>query len=146
MKLEGLNGELFELDIIGHEYLEPSWLMVALHVVHRTLGTWQAIDPCLQTFEVEQLAQWLENVAKGIESENHLYFLEPNLEFELVGKEENRSIRVYLKLEARPEWAKNAGWKDVWIDLPIRPQELLHASKCLMESFLTHEKIQVHRQ
>ncbi len=144
MKLEGLNGELFELDIIGHEYLEPDWLVVFLHVVHRTLGTWYAKSPCLHPSEVEWLAQWFEKIAEGTETEKTLDFEEPDLKFELAERGETRYIRVYFELELRPEWAKSstASQEDIWVDLPIRKEELLHASKCLMESLLARAKIE----
>lgn len=84
------DGTGLSLSIVGYQFpkldTEPydsNWLMVSLAVKHPE-GSWKETDPCLLTFEVEQLADWLEAVAQGRKVDATRGFTEPNLSFKLV--------------------------------------------------------------
>src|SRR5262245_2704115 len=68
MRLVGEQGTLFELGVDGYqfpgsaEYWDANWLMIRAHV-QDPRGSWTFRDPCLTTFEVEQLAGWFDGVA-----------------------------------------------------------------------------------
>jgi hypothetical protein len=127
MNLTLADGTSLTVTIIGYQYpqlsTEPydsNWLMIHIHATN-SQGTWSATDPCLLTYEVSRLADWLEGVAVGTNTKTTCRFIEPCLHFQLdkdaVGKQE---LRIYLELELRPPWApsKYAGQEDLWLAFP----------------------------
>lgn len=114
MKLIASTGTAFELKILGYEFpdletelYDSNWLVIQVHVSHPR-GVWTATHPCLLTYEVAQLADWLEQVGAGQKVRAQIYFIEPNLEFQLVnagGKDE--ALRIYLGAELRPSWMES---------------------------------------
>ncbi len=87
--------------ITTDEY-DANWLIIRGHV-SLDQRSWSFRDPCLTTFEVRQLADWLDRLARGDEVEPSCAFIEPNLRFE---KLSDRAIRVSFALESAPPWAK----------------------------------------
>ena len=67
------------LDIVGyqfpdaHDYWDSNWLTVA-GIAKHPKGSWQFTDPCLTTFELDQLALWFDGVALG-KSYSHFWRL-----------------------------------------------------------------------
>src|SRR6476646_9182290 len=111
MRLVGSNGAL-ELTLVGYQFphfatvpWDSNWLNVRVRVQHPR-GDWTAQDPCLLTYDVAGLADWLEAVAAGREEDPDHGFMEPNLFFRS-GRDadEHRFVRVYFELELRPTWA-----------------------------------------
>jgi len=89
MKLCAADGTAFELTILGYQFPElaseqydSNWLVIRIHVDHPS-GSWEARDPCLLSYEVAELADWLEAVAQGEPARREMSFMEPNLEFRL---------------------------------------------------------------
>jgi len=109
MKLIGENGATFDLMIEGYQFPEittddwdSNWLMVCGQVKHPQ-GAWNFCDPCLTTFELEQLAEWFDGVAKGNVDSDNGYFTEPNLHFEYVTMPIS-AIQVTFAHESAPPW------------------------------------------
>lgn len=77
----------FALDLLGYEFPEgaeddhdANWLVVRVAARDGDLA-WSAEDPCLLTWEIGQLARWLERLARGQFDRLWRGFSEPNLEF-----------------------------------------------------------------
>jgi hypothetical protein len=93
---------------------DANWLRVSGVVAQADGKAWSFDDPCLTTWEAEELGSWLSNVAAGTvppspfragQPENLLVFAEPNLAFGLEAREGDRlRIRVHFSLEALPSW------------------------------------------
>jgi hypothetical protein len=109
-------GVELSLDIVGYqfsytrEYWDANWLMVGGSVTHPK-GSWQFTDPCLTTFELDQLATWFDGAASGDPDPDNGYFTEPDLEFRYV-KEPEAAIDVVLAHECAPPWLDRAGKKE----------------------------------
>lgn len=128
MRLEASNGMAFELDILGYEFpqietdsWDSNWLMIEVTVTHPD-GNWKASDPSLTTFEVKELAYWLENIGEEKKVKSPLDFTEPNLEFHLVeSQQEGRILRVCFHLELRPNWQQSTSIDecDLCVEFPL---------------------------
>jgi hypothetical protein len=142
VKLGGSGGDSFELEIVGYQFPEiaddewdSNWLLIRTRA-STTGGAWTSVDPGLLTGEVAGLAAWLQGIAVGSEAEAELSFVEPNLEFELVERQEERArVRVWFEQESRPAWAPRArvGERDVCVDLAVSRGDLRRAAEDLQE-------------
>jgi hypothetical protein len=142
MRLYDANGYELKLTLVGYQFPEmtcepydSNWLVIDVDVTtpHRS---WRASDPCLLTYEVEQLARWLEQAADGTPDNRVCRFIEPCLQFELHDCEgDEPSLRVVFDLELRPDWqTERARQRDnVWIDLQVDRQKLLLSAQALRE-------------
>src|SRR5262245_15497429 len=109
MKLQGENGNAFELAVLRYEHpdftedlWDANWLVVK-GSVSAPQGTWQFLDPCATTFELAGLANWLEKIAaKGFEP-SQFVFAEPNLVF-TCDSEPEPSVNVRFTHESAPGW------------------------------------------
>lgn len=127
MRLSGRDVR-FELWIAGYQfpgdatsYYDSNWLIVEGAVRHPR-GDWRFRDPCLLTFEVARLVDWLETVAAGTELQPWCRFIEPNLSFKVAGTDAGRVLRVSFAIEARPGWA--ASDEDVAVEFPLATMDL----------------------
>ena len=109
MRLSSPDGIVLELDITGYEFpsihddhWDSNWLIVRGRVAHPR-GDWSFRQPCLTTFEVGDLARWLEGVANGAPEAKLGYFTEPNLEFEYAALPDP-VIEVRVAHECAPPW------------------------------------------
>ena len=108
MRLDDGQGTTLELAIDGYqfpesgEYWDANWLVVRGEVEHPR-GSWRFRDPCLTTFELEQLAAWFDRVAAGEADPDSGYFTEPNLHFEYATTP-HPAIDVKLAYESAPPW------------------------------------------
>lgn len=141
MKLRSSDGSEFEMAIAGHQFPvietadeDANWLLIRTTVAHPR-GRWTSQDPSLLTWEIQRLADWLEEVARGESVESEQDFIEPNLSFCLHGDSERRVLRVYFELESRPPWAgySTAGQRDVWVEFPLAEINLAAAARSLRE-------------
>ena len=141
MRLRGPDGSM-ELTLVGYQFphlatvpWDSNWLTVRVRVEHPR-GTWAAEDPCMLTYDVPALADWLEAVGAGHEDDAEHGFLEPNLLFRvLTDAGGNRIVRVFFELELRPVWAPfdGAGMEDLFLDFPAEPTQLTAAATSLRE-------------
>jgi hypothetical protein len=137
MRLVGNSGPAVELRITGYQFpgnhtseYDSNWLMVEGRVSHPR-GGWSFCDPCLLTYEAVRLGDWLEAVARGLEAEPEVGFIEPNLSFAVASSGGVRVLRVSLALEARPPWA--AQGEDVVLELPVAELNLTGAVRAWRE-------------
>ena len=141
MLLKGADGSEFELGVVGYQFPQEedeiddaNWLRIRVRA-SGPLGSWEATDPSLQTWEVAGLTDWLEDIAdKRLTRWPTMEFTEPNLSFEVMENFGSRAtLRVYFELELRPPWAAK-GWvgqRDMWLDLQVKPEELRAAAGSL---------------
>lgn len=121
MKLESLDGRYVELTVSGYEFAggpstpdEPdwdaNWLMIAGKVWDGD-QSWAFHDPCMTTWEAQQLASWLRGLGNAhpatVESadpeELRLYMTEPNVMFELNRTSEGiTTLDVFFDAESQP--------------------------------------------
>lgn len=113
----GVEGYQFP-DILDDEW-DSNWLIITGDAVLDG-KPWSFRDPCLTNFEMQRLADWLDQVAAGTAEKAFCGFTEPNLDFERVS---DGSIRIGLSLEALPPWENRDGdLGDVGFDIPIGGQ------------------------
>ena len=88
----------YEIMVIEEEPFEANWLMVRIEV-HSPDARWTVTEPCLTTYEIEDLANWLEAVQFDTAAETAITFQKPLLAFRLV-KEPGApaALRVYYSL------------------------------------------------
>ena len=108
MVLRG-RGASLRLSIVRYQFpqittgeYDANWLIIQGHVSIND-RSWTFRDPSLTTFEVRQLANWLERLERGENAGSRCDFIEPNLQFERTSE---KAIRVSFALESAPPWAK----------------------------------------
>ena len=81
------NNKSFELDVVSYQFpyikndeYDSNWLNIKIKV-KGLQKPWEVTDPMLLTFEVKQLAEWLEYLVENKKHAPELEFLEPNLKF-----------------------------------------------------------------
>lgn len=111
MLLTGDNGTEFELGLIEETLDEDiqdgaddeKTLTLSFRVVTRD-EEWEETAPCLNTFEVTNLVEWLEGVALRKPDIAEVELLEPELRFSLVGdRGENVTLRIDFHIKDGPE-------------------------------------------
>ena len=109
MKLKSDSGNAFELVVLGYEHpditedrWDSNWLVVSGKV---TAGdqTWRFVEPCVTTFELRGLAEWLERL--GWHDAPDCTFTEPNLAFSYSPRPDPL-IRVRFAHESAPPWLR----------------------------------------
>jgi hypothetical protein len=93
LRLSGEDGSFFEMDIAGYQYpadvcsplpeYDLNWLQVHIHARDADDHEWEATDPCLLTWELVELARWLESYPKDSTTPSTMQFTEPCLSFDL---------------------------------------------------------------
>lgn len=97
MRFIGESNQVFTLNILGYQFpkiqevrnFDANRLMIQIKVVHRT-GYWQKNDPALLTNEVEDLIEWLHELANNACKVDFLSFTEPNIAFQNMGIRGNK--------------------------------------------------------
>jgi hypothetical protein len=142
MRLGSPDGSSVELRILGYEFpdvkaeeYDSNWLLIEIDVTHPK-GHWVSRDPCLLTYEVARLADWLADISRGKDVNAIQRFIEPNLEFRLISPNPaQRFLRIYFELECRPDWApgKQGLMRDLWLDFRVSELNLKEAIKSLRQ-------------
>ena len=141
MLFKTTHGQSFELRILGYEYpqceteeYDSNWLRVEGKVADPR-GGWEFRHPCLLTYEVSHLADWLESLARGAASPKELTFIEPNISFRWIEATGGASLCVYFELEARPPWAPFDAVEDehYWLVFPASDLDLYAAAVALRD-------------
>ncbi|RPJ46751.1 MAG: hypothetical protein EHM21_08505 [Chloroflexi bacterium] len=141
MKLIGPDSS-FYLTILGYQHpdaagepYDANWLSIHIEAVGPDplhpgrKGAWTGTDPCLLTYEVGWLADWLQAIG-GSASRNGnppapaISFLEPVLLFRVVEIGEHRLLRVHFGNLINPSWRVFSGERphtspDLWLDFPL---------------------------
>ena len=138
MELKGAANMEFELKVVGyqfphlqHEPYDSDWLKINIRVKHPR-GSWSSTDPCLLTYELASLIEWLESIVNDEPVDSEIDFIEPNLHFALL-TDGTKKLRVYFELECRPSWAPadEAGLDDLWVEFEVTPESLKSAAENL---------------
>jgi hypothetical protein len=110
MLLKGDDGTEFELAFIQDDFQDmqdgsgnANWTTLSFRV-----GTpdesWEESAPCMNLFEIKNLAEWLEAVGSGEPEVSEVELLEPELKFSIVRNEPDAvTVRVGFHLDNRPE-------------------------------------------
>ena len=140
MHLQGSDGTSLGLKIVGYEFPEEveaeydsNWLVIRLSAT-LPQGSWIATHPCLLTYEVTELANWLEEVARGTAAEREIGFVEPNIWFQVVETPNGqRCLRAYFGAECRPPWAFTLEHDrgDIFAEFALHELELHRAAESL---------------
>jgi hypothetical protein len=132
MLLTGENGTEFELGLI-EESLDDDLqdgegddktLTLSFRVATPD-DSWEETAPCLNTFEVNNLVEWLEGIAGVRPDMPELELLEPELRFSVVGDRGNQvTLRIDFHIKDRPEkYEVDADTDADHVDIKIaRPQ------------------------
>lgn len=118
-------------DIVDCEY-DSNWLIINVDVESKK-GNFVVEGPYLLTREVEELSQWFENLSNKNLEKLSIYFMEPDLFFEVDRvNDENIVINVFFDAEFMPEFHIS---KDdlFFVSFHLSPEDLLNASKDLKE-------------
>jgi hypothetical protein len=135
MKLNSSNANSFELKIIGYEfpeikndYYDSNWLMVQIDIVS-SQGIWNATFPALLTFEVEQLANWLNSIDSIKDDPQGCALIEPYLDFQFTTKANGQQfLNVSLGMEMLPNWVTSNEFE---IEFPVHEIDLPQIAKDL---------------
>jgi hypothetical protein len=115
MTLTGTNGSTFSVRIAGYQFPDinddedtSNWLNVEVSL--EGFGQrWKSVSPSLMTWELEILADWFKDIFRGNNSFDDIGFIEPNLRFRLMKRDEDTlHIRTTLSLECKPSWWSDA--------------------------------------
>jgi hypothetical protein len=120
LRLSGADGSFFEMDIAGYQFpasvesplpeYDLNWLLVRIHARDTEGHEWEATDPCLLTWELAELAEWLRKLSRNEPALSEIQFLEPCLWLEaviLIGS--TFSLRIHLAFEFGYPAANGAG-------------------------------------
>jgi len=95
------------------------------------MGHWKSYDPCILTWEVQQLFEWLLLIADQ-KGPDDISFLEPNLAFHFYGATDGiYHIGAKFEQEWKPRWAENDPSYTVYFSIP--KEQLLAAADSLRE-------------
>jgi hypothetical protein len=119
----------FELELLRVPRDSAEWCGVHIKV-ETPHGRWAANDNCLQGFEVERLADWLDAIGRGTTTERECWFTEPELGFQVLDSDSKR-LRVNLSWKFRPKWAPMDRVEDFHVEFPITGQVLQTAAEAL---------------
>ena len=119
MRLVDGQGTYLDLDIVGYQFAAPdqgvnspsltfsdcNWLMVRGLVTLPAPGqAWQFMDPCLNTAELENLADWFSKISSS-PIPRVISFMEPNIKMSFASLPEP-AIKVTLSHESASPWNK----------------------------------------
>ena len=136
MLLRGTNEAEFELALIEDRFPEvqdahddSAWVTLSIRV-GTPEETWEETAPCLNIFELQTLAEWLEAVAAHGPEVGEVDLLEPELNFSLSREGSSEvTVRVRFHLEGRPdELALDAPTDRDYVDIRIDRAQLRSAA------------------
>lgn len=137
MRLAGPEGSFFELNLAGYQYpadvesplpeMDLNWLEVCIRARTPEGLEWQATDPCLLTWELEELARWLEMHSYDDKAFPFMDFTEPclSLDVQHQGRASHSAIlQVQLACELAPPDAAGKGSADVVLRFAVSDDDL----------------------
>lgn len=114
MIIKGINNQSIEFRILNYQFpgnedceYDSNWLNIFIKV-DSTRGNWQAIEPALLTWEIQQLIEWLKRILANKKiHENPITFIEPCLVIELLKKNDKKNLRFHFNYEFKPQNAND---------------------------------------
>lgn len=125
----------FELRILRYEFpritqdrYDANWLIVEV-VASNENGRFHGNDPCLTTWEVQELANWFDDVSQGQHENSKLTFIEPALQFHFVRDEVDVGNALRILIDHRWPNGQLTGvftedTHDIWIEFPLATVDL----------------------
>jgi hypothetical protein len=129
MKITSASGDEFQLVIVRYQFpdvhedrWESNWLVVN-GTVAAAGEKWIFTEPCVTTFELADLADWLDELATDGSEPSAFEFTEPNLKFSYVPWP-RRAVQLTLAHESAPssmsDDERRAG---VTVEFPLSVQQ-----------------------
>jgi hypothetical protein len=132
MTFKGIYEQTVELTITNYQFpdnqegdWDGNWLILYLNVDSK-VGKWQTTDPCLATWEMQDIIDWFDELSADKKPAFRLLtFTEPNLSFELLNEpaDDTKMIRIKFDLECRPDFATDD--KEYFVDISADKDELI---------------------
>ena len=113
---------------------DDNWLVIRGEVTTAEGRSWGFTDPCMTTWEAEDLWAWLEAVSRDATDRDSVVFTEPNLGFFLDSRHGDCvRIRVRFSYESLPGWLPRyiAGWQtaEYFVTLEVATTDLAEAAR-----------------
>jgi hypothetical protein len=125
-----------QLSILGyaHPDSDSNFLRVRLDALDRG-REWTAVDPCLDTWDLARLADWLDREETRVARSKDMWFTGPALEFFWT---DSGGLRVYVEQEFRPRWAPCSldNERQVYLDFTPTTDELHAVAAALRAELL----------
>ena len=129
MRITSASGDEFQLVIVRYQFpdvhedrWDSNWLIVN-GTVAAAGEKWIFTDPCVTTFELADLADWLDGLAANGAEASEFEFTEPNLKFAYVPSP-HRAVQLTLAHESAPasmsELQRRSG---VTVEFPLSVQQ-----------------------
>ena len=128
----------FEFRVVGYQFpdienedYDANWLLVNIGV-RSPAGSLTKTDPCLLTWEGHWFANWLADLVSGQDADDTLSFLDSNIFFTVVARDEHK-VRLVVELgdELRPPDAKpQDGLFAISLDISLENLRLAAADWC----------------
>ena len=139
MKLEAATGAALQLAIQSYQFpdvredrWESNWVVIR-GTVENAEQQWRFEEPCLTTFELEELADWLEKIGQGSVDLDQLAFTEPNLKFSYSVYPEP-ALHVRFANGSAPPWLTELERRSgVTVIFPASPETLHSAAAALRD-------------
>lgn len=104
---------------------DANWVVTRLKVTAPTQH-WTAEAPAFLSWELQELAGWMRQVADAPEDADEYWScMELNLSLFVEGKKDPRILRVVFELEYRPAGMSRDVDGEFWIDFQCRPEALM---------------------
>jgi hypothetical protein len=137
MKFTIRNDYSFTMSVVGYQFPpqkndpdDSEWLNIRIDVQHPD-GNWTAVDPAMETYEVQELADWFRVLAAGARDKRSIDFLEPCLEFGVeLNEDSSEDLKVTLAYELRPPWLKDIS-DEFQISFPVATINLIKTAEAL---------------
>jgi hypothetical protein len=126
VRLADHSGNEFQLVILGYQHpdvgedrWDSNWLLVSGTVATAAGQKWQFSAPCVTTFELEELAEWLDELSADERAPGQFDFTEPHVRFAYVPWPK-RTLQLTLSGEsAPPETSLHGGEATVTLDFAL---------------------------
>ena len=139
MRLRAASGNSFELLVLRYEFpdvtedrWDANWLVVSGKITTAENG-WRFVHPCVTTFELADLAEWLETL--GSDGDQYA-FTEPNLLF-TYSTEPAPVLRVRFAHESAPPWVQGEP-PDLTLDFPLDETDVRAAASDLRDALIEY--------
>jgi len=113
---------------------DANWLMIRGDASTADGRCWSFTDPCMTTWEAEELWAWLEMASQNAAGRDEVVFLEPNVSFFIDGRDGDRvRMQVRFSHESLPDWLPRdaAGWQaqEYLVALEVTTADLAAAAR-----------------